>query len=137
MLMGMATASDFRPATHDLVLVRGDTVELHFRFGVGEQTLGVWTLTEGADLSGVEFAAQIWDKSNTTKLADLTVDLDDQSDPETQGGFFVRGDAAVMADVPVGKHKWDLQATWPGGRVKTYLAGSATIKADYTRPVPP
>ena len=128
------TTSNFTPLPHDLVLVRGDTVDIPFRFGSGtKDECGVWTLTEGFDLTGVVFASQMWINRNTEKIVDFTIELADQSDPETRGKFYLQQTAEVMEDLPIVKGKWDLQATWPGDRVKTYLAGACSIVKDYTR----
>lgn len=129
------TTSNFSPLVHNLVLIRGDTVDIPFRFGTGEydEETCVWTLTEGYDLTGVVFAAQMWINRNTEKIVDFIIELDDQTDPETRGKFYLRQTAEVMEELPIVKGKWDLEATWPGGRVKTYLAGSCDIAKDYTR----
>lgn len=128
------TTSDFSPKPHDLVWVRGDSVALHFRFGTGTLVDGVWTLTAGYDLTGVEFAAQLRsDQDSTEIVAAFEVTLDDQDDPDTAGSIHVTLDADTSAGLTAGKFKWDLQATWPGETVRTYLAGTATVKKDTTR----
>lgn len=131
------TVTNFSPLSHDLVLVRGDSVDIPLRFGTGTKDAnGVWTLTEGWDLTGVEFAAQVRTKEDAAVvMVSFTIVVADQSDPATKGRFnmvlsYEDAEDLVPSLTPA---KWDLQARWPGARVKTYLSGACTIKKDVTR----
>lgn len=124
------TETNLSPATHNLVLYRGDSVDLPLRFGTAD-VAGAFDV--GYDLTGVVFAAQIRAKEDSAViLASFTVTLDDQTDPATVGKLALTLGSGDTDSLP-GTAKWDLQATWPGATVRTYLAGKVTTHKDTTR----
>lgn len=125
----MAT-TDFTPAKHDLSLYRGDSVELPLRFGSADVD---GNFDVGYDLTGVSFVAQIRTlEDDEDILATFAVDIADQSDPDTKG-LVTLSLTPDQTDELDGRAKWDVQATWPGDVVRTYIAGQVRIKKDVSR----
>lgn len=126
------TEVNLSPAVVDLVLYRGDSVDLTFRLGEGDGS-DPPVFTTGYNLTGVAFAAQIRaTQDSTVILAAFAVTVADQSDPATVGTVTISLETGDTDELPTSA-KWDLQATWPGATVRTYLAGKVKTSKDTTR----
>ena len=107
------------PAQHALDIYRGDTGHWSFTLWLDDAH------TQPYDLSGATAAAEVRAKANGPVLASLVCTI---SLPNS-----------VAVDLPAatsgglsGKAVWDLQLTWPDGRVRTVVAGAVTVTEDVT-----
>lgn len=126
------TVSDLRPAPHNLYFYRGDSVTLAFRLGEGDTSTPP-VMVAAYDLTGVVLAAQIRaSEDSSTILAEFTVTIGDQTDLAVRGVVGLALTTEQTMTLPTAA-RWDLQATWPGESVRTYLAGKVSTKKDTTR----
>jgi hypothetical protein len=109
------------PGAFDLELYRGDTARWQFVLWQDEAK------TQPADLTGVTAAAQIRATPDSPAVVELLTQV---VPPNIVNVALGAGDAAGLS-VQLGF--WDLQLTYPGGDVKTILAGSVLVVADVTR----
>jgi hypothetical protein len=124
------TTIDNSPATVNLIFTQGDDWAKTFRVGSRpdpESAVEYWDLTDWVGASQIRKKA-----TSTTTLATLTVELGDQSDPDTVGSFTVTLSALASAGLP-SACVWDLQLTDPNGIKRTYFAGSVTASREVTR----
>lgn len=117
------------PGVYNLTIYQGDTFELTFR-------LRDSVTRAYLDLTDCTVSSQIRLKESTaTPLAVIAGALQDQT--ATTGGITLSltpTETAALAPVAGNTaYVWDVQLTWPGGRVETYLKGSVTVIAQVTR----
>jgi hypothetical protein len=111
------------PGKYDLDIYRGDT----FR-----QVVVLWgddAKTQPVDLAGATVAAEIRDKAMGKVLATFGCTV-------TPPNTIEIGLAAAVSGTLTGKGVWDLQVTFPGGDVRTFLAGAVKITTDVTDSAP-
>jgi hypothetical protein len=129
-----------QPSPKPIRLTRGDFYELYMRIRerVWDEGSQSWVPGAYRDLTGWSGQAQMrrtYDDPDV--LATFDVVLDDQTQPDTVGGVFVRLEDAVTATLPVTDDKnrwvWDLEMIDLAGKPATYLQGSVTVKPDVTR----
>lgn len=109
-----------KPARYDLKLYRGDTYTWRFTFWSDDDH------TVPADLTTVEIAAEIRDRSAGAKVTALTCTL---NPPNVVDVNLAADDCGFL---PV-KGGWDLQLIYPGDIVRTVVAGSVQVTADITQ----
>lgn len=118
-----------KPASENLELYRGDTFRRRIRLREinPDGTPGAYL-----DLTGTTPLAQVRTADRAPEiLVTITVDLLDQSDPDTKGGLTISLEPAETAELP-DVCKWDLQLTWPSGDVTTYVAGKVIPSGQVT-----
>lgn len=108
------------PQKLDLAVYRGDTFRAQFRlYNDTQQTLP-------ADLTDVVAKAELRDKAMGSKVLatfDCVITLPniiDISLPAATAGTLTKGGA------------WDLQLTYPGGDIRTVIAGKVAVTLDVT-----
>lgn len=128
------------PAQYDIQLYRGDYFEITLRLRDGTWDGATFVPGPYKDLTGWVGQAQIRATPDaSTVLATFTVELLDQTVPETKGGvrLFLPDEESAALNAPAAA--WDFQLTEPGGsgdpseRVHTYLRGKVAIEKDVTR----
>jgi hypothetical protein len=114
-------------AKHDLRIKRGDTlsVTLTIRDGVTKDPI---------DFTGCSYRAQVrLTKDSTTVIADLTVNELDAAAGELEI-YYAAEDSAELPSSTTPRAEWDLEVTFPGGRVWTPIEGAVTLEGDVSRP---
>jgi len=111
------------PGNYPLTLYRGDSYTWQFRLWADAGH------TVPVDLAGAAVAAEVrYTPGGTAKLTmDATVTAPNIIDMHLPADAW---DTFAMAKT--GAAAWDLQVTFPGGDVVTYLAGPVTLTADIT-----
>lgn len=116
------------PGSYPLALYRGDSYTWQFRVWEDEAH------TVPVDLTGATAAAEIRYTPGGTDILTLTCAV------TAPNMIDVTLPASAWDTFPVkktGTPAWDLQVTFPGGEVVTYLAGPATLTSDITDSVAP
>jgi hypothetical protein len=106
------------PANHNWYLYRNDSWSVTLTFEDDTNT--------PLDLSGVEIEMQIKKSPTATALKSLTIGE----------GLNVTGNNVsidTIADIPKGSYVWDMQFSYPSGRVVTYLKGVVNVTEDVTK----
>jgi hypothetical protein len=132
----LTTTTDLTPPQHDLDLYRGDSVKLLYQLGYYDTADP--PVFHAYDLTGVAIAAQIRAKQDdTVALVSFTIDLEDQTDPDTKGMFWVLLSSTLSASsltaTKANPWFWDLQVTWATDDVQTIEWGQVTVDKDVTR----
>jgi hypothetical protein len=105
---------------HPLFIYRGDTKAWRWRLWADDQR------TVPYDLSGVTgVAAQIRRSPDDLRKTDLACEV------ELPNVIVMHLHAQASASCPSGR--WDLQLTWPDGRVLTAIKGPVYVEPDVTR----
>ncbi len=105
--------------TYNIVAVRGDTLgPIVIRFD-----------RVGFDFTGASFFSQVR-KPSGSLISSLVVN----SSIPLLGSILaeISQTPAIMADFPIGKWEWDLELTYLGGRVRTYVGGDFTVVKDWS-----
>jgi hypothetical protein len=108
---------DKRPGTYPLRLYRGDSYAWQIRGWTDPEH------TSPIDLAGVTPRAEIRGPAGTIELG-ATLTEPNVIDLELAAGWWSEIGSPA---------RWDLELTYPDGRVYTVLAGSVTIDGDVTR----
>jgi hypothetical protein len=116
------------PASKNILVYKGDTYEMFFRL---KRKIAI-NNTQYIDLTGATVAAQIrTTEASSTVLAEFDCVVEDQEDPDTVGGVTISLPAAETTTLTDGKY--DVQVTYPDGKVKTYLKGDVKVTQEVTR----
>lgn len=112
------------PATRDLTIYKGDTFTMQVRL---RQKTVDGLAGASVDLTGATPKAQVrTDYDAPAVLADFTCTLA----PATSGIIQLELSAAQTATFTTGV--WDLQVTFPDGRIRTYVTGTVTTQKEVT-----
>jgi len=118
-----------KPATQDLEIYKGDTVEVFFRVR-GKESDG--SPGPYVDLTGSTAKSQIRaTAASPTPLAEFTCTLSNQA--TTPGGVLLTLTPVQTQDIAETQGVWDVQITNAAGEVRTYLAGKVTFVNEVTR----
>lgn len=114
------------PAYSAITIYRGDSYELQLRIRTEDPDVYV-------DLTGGAPYAQIRPEPRSRQLlADFTVTMLDQTDPNTMGGLVL-----TLTPTETGRLSrngaYDVRIHWPNDHIETVLAGPMTLIQDVTR----
>jgi hypothetical protein len=115
----MATESNLvTAANHNWYLYRNDSWSVTLSFKDGDN--------DPLNLSGVGIEMQVKKSPTATALKSLTIG---------EGLTVSGGDVTIntIADIPKGSYVWDMQFSYPSGRVVTYLKGVINVTEDVTK----
>jgi hypothetical protein len=107
------------PAQQPIYVYRGDSRAWRWRLWADPER------TIPYDLAGAELAAQIRRMPDARFAVDLDLAVD------LPNVVIMHLSAEGSRQVPNGR--WDLQATWPDGRVQTLIFGRVSVTLDVTR----
>ena len=111
------------PGQYDTTIYAGDHMERVFILNLEDGT--------PIDLTGCSLLMQVKERKEDNRVwVTLT-----ESDGLTIGGID-NNQIALYKRMPLkcGKYYYDIQFTFPTGRVKTYIAGHLTVEGDVSRP---
>lgn len=109
-----------KPGNMPMDIYRGDTSAWQFKLYEDEEK------TIPSDLTGVAAKAQIRDRSGGAKITELTCEI---TLPNT---ILMTLSATASKAISITRGVWDLQLTYPDGRVVTIVAGGVTVTPDVT-----
>jgi hypothetical protein len=116
------------PGSYDLRLYRGDSYAWRFVLWADDER------TEPVDLAGATAAAQIRPRPDAPEEVDLLCTI---LEPNTVDVYLTAdqwdADPFELEVPPQGA--WDLELTFPGGNVRTVVAGQVLVTKDVTRAV--
>jgi len=113
--------SDFRPAKFDIKMWRNDT---------WVEVFALTTNSSPISLSGATVYIHIVKGCETT----ATLTLTNGSGITITGAGNNQISVSKLINIDKGNYKWDLQVTFSGGVVKTYLEGDFIVYDDVTKP---
>ena len=116
----------FFPASKDLTLYAGDTLEFSVTYKEGLSGSEV-----GVDLTGATLAGSVATAAGVASAADFTVTADADQDANP-GKMSVALTAAESGGLTGTSYVWDLQITWADNTVQTILRGAVSVTQDVT-----
>lgn len=116
------------PGEYNFDLYEGDTCSFSVTYSEGAEGEEV-----PVDLTGCTFSAQFRQKkADAAATASMVVTMDpDQTTNTGKMSLFLN---AANSELLVSKrYFWDLEVTWPSGKVQTILAGVVSVIKDVSR----
>lgn len=118
--MSCCSTIDLLPCCLDIVLYQGDSWDMHAVIKDSEDV--------AIDLTGAVIRVQVRKKHGDPVLFEISSALE-----ITIGGLGNNELTWIeIVDLPQGVYKWDLQITFPDGKVRTIFAGKFTTQSDIT-----
>lgn len=118
------------PVGRNLSIYKGDSYEFSFRLRERDEA---GAPAGYVNLTGCTAKAQIRaTEDSSTVIAEFATEIPTQSGDDL-GRVNISLTSADTSASGFVNGKWDVQITWPDGKVKTYLSGSVTVTKEVTR----